>query len=262
MRIFQIILIILLTPFAAISQNCSQVYTFNSSDKATYSTTCGIQEGKDWMVNKNSCNFYTPLTPAGGQTGEPVKTIDLSLRLSNSGNLDEKDFAWIFYYVNGKIEETKTIRGDQAETVIDFRDSIRVPAGGNFKLRIAFVCDEQDEFWKLGNGDLSLCVRAITGEPFVKQESNNNISAYREREIVKLNWNASSGPMANYFLIERSKNGSQFEFAGYVKDNRSTQESHYSFIDAAAPKAETWYRITKIDLKGNSEPFGDFISVK
>src|SRR4030095_203994 len=133
------------------AQQCSQVYTFNINDKSSYSTSCGYQEGSYWKVVKNSCNFYTPLSTVGGKPGDPKKIVDIRIRMGNSGNLDDKDFAWIFYYINGKAHSTKTLKGNEIFHSYDYVDSITVPAGGTFKIRIAFVCDEQDEYWKLSN---------------------------------------------------------------------------------------------------------------
>lgn len=244
-------------------QDCSQVYSFNITDKLSYTTSCGQLEESDWKVVQNSCNFYSPVLAAGGQQGQ-VKQVVINLRLGNSGNLDEKDFAWIFYYVNGKVESTKTIRGDQAGNPVVFRDSVTIPAGSTFKMRLAIVCDEGDEYWRLGNGDLTVCIRANQGDKTVSGEQiDGKITLIREREIVKLVWSSPSGPDGNYFRIERSRNGSSYEFAGYVKDNRGNQAfSRYSFIDSGCFKPETWYRITRIDMRGNSVPFGKPVSVK
>ena len=252
--------LLLLPPGWMQAQQCSQVYTFNINDKASYSTSCGYQDGNDWKVVKNSCNFYTPLTTVGGKPGDPKKTVDIRIRMSNSGNLDENDFAWVFYYINGKAQSTKTLKGSEIEQNYQYRDSIVVPAGGTFKLRIAFVCDEQDEFWKIANGDLTTCIRG-KGESHPDAEapaSIGKISYVKEREIVKLMWHSPSGPMGNYFQIERSKDGKEYEFAGYVKDHRSGSAlSQYSFIDGGCYRPETWYRISQVDMGGNSQPFGN-----
>ena len=247
------------------AQECGQVYNFNINDKSSYSTSCGLQEESDWIVKKNSCNFYTQLTGVGGKPGDDDRWVDIRIRLGNSGNLDEKDFAWIFYYVNGKTEVTKTIRGDQVDELFNFRDSIAVPAGGNFKLRIAFVCDGADEYWKLSNGDLTTCIRQVGGAAMESEEISvaGKITFSKERDVVKLMWSAPSGPTGNYFMIERSKNGSQYEFAGYVKDDRTAGAlSKYSFIDGGAFKPETWYRITQVDITGKNSLFGKPVSVK
>lgn len=264
MKAIVTITLALLTSFLVNAQDCGQIYTFNINDKTSYSTSCGAQQDGEWIVRKNSCNFYTPLTAVGGKVGDDDRWVDISVRLGNSGNLDEKDFAWIFYYVNGKTEVTKTIRGDQVKELYHFRDSIAVPAGGNFKLRIAYVCDGPEEFWKLTNGDLTTCIRKGPGELIEEEVAvADKITFSKEREIIKLMWSAPSGPAGNYFLIERSKNGTQYEFAGYVKDNRKAgATSNYSFIDGGFIKPETWYRITQVDMAGNRSVFGNPVAVK
>ncbi|OQA08508.1 MAG: hypothetical protein BWY67_01501 [Bacteroidetes bacterium ADurb.Bin397] len=89
----------------------------------------------------------------------------------------------------------------------------------------------------------------------------DKITVLKERNVVRLMWTAPGNPDGNYFMIERSKNGSQFEFAGYVKDNRNSTTSKYSFIDNGTFKPETWYRISHVDLSGKSSPFGKPVSV-
>src|SRR5688572_19433764 len=116
--------LIILTASRVSSQDCSQVYTFDINDKASYSTSCGYQDGESWKVVKNSCNFYTPLANVGGKAGDAKKWVDISVRIGNSGNLDEKDFAWIFYYINGKAQATKTIKGKDVDATYDFKDSV------------------------------------------------------------------------------------------------------------------------------------------
>ncbi len=257
-NIFKVALLVLVFSHWGNAQECSQVYNFNINDKTSYSTSCGYQDGSSWKVVKNSCNFYTPLVNVGGKSGDEPKWIDIRIRLGNSGNMDDRDFAWIFYYINGKAQATKTIKGGDVDQFLDFRDSISVPPGSSFKLRIAFDCDEQDEYWKLTNGDLTTCVRAVAGESAITGPvATGKITFVKERAIVKLMWYANSAPSGNYFRIERSKNGVDYEFAGYVKDKMDISSfEQYSYIDGGCYKPQTWYRISQIDLQGNSTPFG------
>jgi len=246
------------------SQDCSQVYTFNINDKSSYSTSCGYQDESAWKVVKNSCNFYTTLTNVGGEPGGAKKVVDISIRLGNSGNMDEKDFAWIFYYINGKAQATKTIKGSDVNEFLDFKDTVVVPSGGTFKLRIAFVCDEQDEFWKLTNGDLTTCVRAVEGEAAIAGPLlTGKISIIPEKDRARISWYGAVEPSANYYLIERSDDGINYEFAAYVKENAESHTgSQYSFIDNHIKKPETWYRITRVDISGVSKEFGKPVAVK
>ncbi len=264
MKAFIISTLLVLQSLIIQAQDCGQVYSFNINDKTSYSISCGVQDQSDWVVRKNSCNFYSPLSAVSGKAGDADRLVDINIRLRSSGNLDDNDFAWIFYYINGKTEVTKTIKGSEMEELLSLRDSILVPAGGNFKIRVAFVCDGNDEFWKLSNGDLTTCIRKVPGETIADAAPvTGKISVLHERNIVKLSWNAPSGPNGNYFVIERSKNGTQFEFAGYVKDNKGADTiSKYSFIDSGSFQPETWYRISQVDMSGKSAYFGKPVSIK
>jgi hypothetical protein len=246
------------------AQEFRKTYTFNTSDKTTYSTSCGTIEPPGWAVIRNSCNFYTPVTGVGGTTGEADRLVDIRMRLGNSNNLDAKDFAWLFYYVNGKMVLTRTFKGDNTPSSFEFSDSLIVPAGGTYKLRIALVCDEMDEYWRLMNGDLTATVRS-EGEaappPSVPLSHDPGLTALRDGAIARLSWGSAPDESASYFLIEKSRDGQKFEFAAYLR-NDNTNQTSYSYIDHELFKPETWYRVTRVAANGKKVVIGQNVKLE
>lgn len=244
------------------AQDCGSIYYFNSADKTSYAISCGEVGEEGWIVSKNSCNFYTPLTSNTDE--EEPKWIDIRSVFNGTDNLDARDFVWIFYYVNGNTVKTSTIKGEFGRKSYDFSDSLLIPAGGSFRFRIAMVCDEADEKWELGNRQLSICTRAKAGQPAIEQiPATSKIEVNKDRGIAQLKWSAEPGTSGNYFKIERSANGEKFEFAGFVKENNpAAQLSYYSFIDAGTFKPQSWYKISRVTNSGEEVVFGEIVSVK
>ena len=262
MAMKKILILLLVSSFSGFflhAQEVKKAYFFNTADKSTHTISCGNLEPQGWAVIRNSCNFYTPVTGVGGNAGEEDRIVDLKIRIGNSGNLDAKDFAWLFYYVNGKMVLTRTFKGDNTPQSFDFTDSIYVPAGGNYKIRLALVCDEQDEYWRLMNGDLTAQVRmpgeAPAATEFKPLSHDPGLVVVRERNIARLSWSAPPDPDANHFIIEKSRDGEKFEFAAYLRNDNDNM-TKYSYIDHDLFKPQTWYRVTRVGVSGKKSVIG------
>ncbi len=263
MKIKLLTLPFLCIPFILNAQDCLKEIVFEISDNKTYQVSCGETSGEAWIVSRNSCNFYSPLTTVQAGTNGAGRTVRLQAAFQGSDNLEERDFIWIFYFVDGKTIQTKTLKGEPGKTDYSFSDSFFVEAGSNFRIRIAFVSDEQDEFWKLNSRELSVCILSENkAELIAEKEVTGVIAITKEREIAKLNWKDEQDESGNYFEVERSKNGTDFEFAGFVKTNAGSEGiKNYSFIDARPFKPQSWYRIYKVNISGNREQFGTTTSI-
>jgi hypothetical protein len=245
------------------AQTCHKEWVFNLTDKENYSVSCGEQAEDGWLVARNSCNFYTPLTAV--ETSGKGRWIRFQGEFESADQMEERDFVWIFYFVDGKTAFTRTLNGVPGTTSYSIADSFFVDAGSNFRLRIALVCDEPDEFWKIPSAKLKICQQRLPDDDQMLQPPQiGKITAIKERGVVRLSWVAPPAEGGNYFMIERSKNNSIYEFAGYVRESRKLGESinTYSFIDAGATAPIMFYRLTKVDITGQSSPFGDVVSLR
>lgn len=258
------ILFLFLFCHSGFAQDYSAMYRLELSDASTYSTSCGSTGNQEWVVSRNSCNLYTTMMKAGELPTFGNRTIDVSLKLSNSGNLDDKDFAWIFYYINEKPAGSKTLKGSENGDEIHFKDQVLVPARSSFHVRVALVCDEEDEYWKITNGDFFMGQRAAEGEDIVEDpKAVQKVYARKDRNIVRLHWNDRFTGEEAYYRVERSADGEKFQFAGFVKLNKSSSELvRHSFIDSAPFQPVSFYRVSRIQDQDQPENFGDVVKVR
>lgn len=77
--------------------------------------------------------------------------------------------------------------------------------------------------------------------------------AVAENNTVKLKWNTFSERNNNYFTVEKSKNGTDFEFVGKVKGaGNSANELFYSLVDNTPYEGTTYYKLTQTDFDGTT----------
>ncbi len=75
--------------------------------------------------------------------------------------------------------------------------------------------------------------------------------AQKNRNTSLLTWETDSEINNDYFLIERSVDGKQFESLGNVPGNGTTDETQsYSFTDQSPLLGSNYYRLQQVDLNG------------
>lgn len=75
-------------------------------------------------------------------------------------------------------------------------------------------------------------------------------------EKVKLNWVTATEVNNNKFIVERSANGSDFEYLAEIRGAGNSKElNSYAHVDANPLKGTSYYRLTQIDFDGKSESF-------
>jgi hypothetical protein len=67
-----------------------------------------------------------------------------------------------------------------------------------------------------------------------------------------INWKTSSEKNNNYFIIERSINGIQFDSIGTVNSDRLKTTNYYTYTDIESPiDHDIYYRLKQVDYDGN-----------
>lgn len=84
-----------------------------------------------------------------------------------------------------------------------------------------------------------------------------NFDAAEAGQNVQLDWSTGSERQNDYFTIERSQDGENFETVGTVKGaGNSSKQLNYSYTDYTPMAGISYYRLTQTDYNGQSETFG------
>jgi hypothetical protein len=90
-----------------------------------------------------------------------------------------------------------------------------------------------------------------------------SFSAHHENNMVELSWITSSEENFNYFSLERSSDGYDFQEIGriYSQSNYSVQLKTYQFVDEMPLEGYSYYRLKATDFDGYMEYHG-IVSVR
>ena len=72
-------------------------------------------------------------------------------------------------------------------------------------------------------------------------------------------WKCKTTDNHNYFIVERSANGTNFSEAGLVKANRNNQINYYSFVDRTDAGITNYYRIKLKSFNGDETQYGEIV---
>ncbi|MFI5149539.1 MAG: T9SS type A sorting domain-containing protein [Bacteroidia bacterium] len=119
---------------------------------------------------------------------------------------------------------------------------------------LACDCDGASCTWGPSGGAPSLyitpnsCTFPMTVLPIVLSDFNGN----REGKNVLLNWTTQTETDNAYFTLERSVNGTAFEFVAQIKGaGNSSAVLHYAYTDDGAPSGIIYYRLKQTDFNGH-----------
>ena len=78
-----------------------------------------------------------------------------------------------------------------------------------------------------------------------------SFNANKSNTSTKISWQTASEQNNNFFSIERSQNGNDFDKIGEVKGiGNSIKTQNYSFVDASPVKGTNYYRLRQTDFDG------------
>lgn len=81
-----------------------------------------------------------------------------------------------------------------------------------------------------------------------------DFEAVKMEKEVELYWNTVTERDNDYFIIERSQDGSSFETLGMVDGSGTTEwETSYTYQDIAPEEGLNYYRLQQVDVDGNVE---------
>jgi hypothetical protein len=235
-------------PHQALAAPCDSSFVLNWSNPATYSVTCGAINSAQWNVKGLFCSYYSPVMQVGGKTGDAPRTVDITLRINQSGNLDGNDTAWSYVYVNGTVVDKQTYLGNGQTAVTARNLSVTVPSGGNYRIRIDFINDKNTETWQLKDGDITTCLQSLP-LPVNFLSFDGTASDQGNR----LAWSTASEENNEYFTHESSTDGRRFGMLARVPGKgHSTQATEYAFLHEAAADPVIFYRLSQTDFDGTT----------
>ena len=89
-----------------------------------------------------------------------------------------------------------------------------------------------------------------------------DFSGYDDENVNKIYWTTASEINNDYFIVERSEDGMQWEHFNKVDGaGNSSTEITYTLTDSTPFISYTYYKLTQVDFDGNRETF-DIISVE
>jgi len=236
------------------SATCTYTYTLDWSNPATFTVTCGTVNSAQWTVKNDSCNYYSPINLVGGLPGDPPRTTAIDVRVGQSGNLTNNDYASIIIYVNGSVYSNFVCRGDTLGGVFYVSQNITVPAAGNYQVRVAAKTDKTTEFWMIKNGEVTACVSTPPSPlPVTLTAFSGSVIDNKAR----LKWTTASEVNNDHFAIERSSDAGNYEEVGRLPGYGTTSVRHdYTFMDESTPSGISYYRLKQEDFDGTIKYYG------
>lgn len=129
-----------------------------------------------------------------------------------------------------------------------FGDNDVVPLTGTLVGNIFTVTGvnfQHNDFFTIGSTDLT-----VTPLPV---ELTSFTGSY-EQPVVALSWKTASELNNNYFTLERSASGVQFEEVAKIPGSGTTSTAHqYQYVDPLPFPKETYYRLKQTDFNGDFE---------
>lgn len=241
----------------AFSQNCSRLYLFDPADKQSHSVISRDPIELAVVANGKTAAVQTFSLPIDWtEKGKPAQ-LNVQAKFDCSTNLEPRDFVWVYFRINGKVEKTITVKGVAGAKSIQILDSISVPYGSKVTLRAAMVCDSPDETISLSKGELEVCQ--------IGKLSANNTSNVEEAPVnfepamqvknvgnkVKVLWRSGPNDESNFFRLERADSNGGWSTAGFAKDDcHENSLCDYIFFDSNPLPTTIGYRIVQVSRTG------------
>lgn len=232
---------------ARISDN----YQLDLSDPSTFSygEECSEINPAQWKVSNDSCFLQTcpiNITTAGN--------FVISIKINLSGNMESNDNVYIQYSFNGEGFTNDTIfNGDISAAVFIYTDTINLTPGQIFEIKIIAETDTNNEFWQIKDGNISfgqaepvpVCLLYFNAE-------------FTDEQSVYLEWATASEYDADYYVIERSADGCNFDPIVRIECNNDNNNNEiilkrnnfYSYTDISPLPGCSYYRLKQVDKNG------------
>jgi len=210
------------------------------------------------LYDMRTVNTYTVSLPVIAQTAPPrfrvffslpasIQTSDATCNNCADGNAaitKNGESNWQYAVVNSAGNTVS------AGTALSGTQNINGLASGNYTINITsdFSCAESKSF-------------VISVTPIILPVTLVGFNAAAEGNSVKVLWSTASENNSDYFSVERSKDGKQFEEIGTVNAaGNSSEEKKYNLYDENPYSGTSYYRLRETDRNGSST-YSEVVSV-
>lgn len=140
----------------------------------------------------------------------------------------------------------------------------KAPGGGNWTAQLTGASSINGE--KVSFNDVSITDGNIYTLGIVDPDDNVlpvelvALDAKQQKENVVIEWTTASEINNDYFQIQRSGNGEDYQNIGMVEGNgNSNQLMDYRFVDKFPMRLFNYYRINQVDFNGDNELHGPVV---
>lgn len=248
--------IILISLLLSSEINMAQ-YVLSLTDTSTYSTTCGTINPAHWTVNNDNCSLTTSNIPvAGDSLADPPVTLPTFVRFEGSGAMQVNDSVVVQYSVNGLYSTDTIVYGKAGIFTQTLNFNITAPAGSAIRVKVRFANNAPTESWRMFDGDITV------GNPVIMPIELVDFKVATEDAKVKINWTTASEKNNDFFTIEKSDDGKNFEEIGIMDGaENSTYTLNYTYFDEKPSYGIAYYRLKQTDFNGHYE-YSKTVSVK
>jgi hypothetical protein len=228
-----------------------------------------IQTLNGFPAAENGSYFFYPgcVTTTGG-TFEIYQDVNVSI------NGPWIDGGGDFFTFTGYLQVYTQATPDQTEVIVEYRNSTNTTVLGSYNT--GFQANQG--VWTLYSNTLAAPVgtRFVRVRLLAKSVSGASVDAYFDNlslftsialpviftsfnanasnGMVKLNWATSMEFNNDYFIIQKSPDGSLWQDVTRIKGNSSTDSEHsYSATDEKPFEGISYYRLKQVDADGNAK---------
>lgn len=222
---------------------------------------CSKVDSSKWSVKKDSCVIYMPYLRK-----ETVGTTTLcsAFRINQSANMESDDVAYFQIKRDSSEWVTDTILyGSNYEKVHTLKEYNSMNYGETIRFRVALKTNDQTEVWSLFWGGSTITGSFVTYTDWPPPLEDlpvklDYFSGSYLNDALVVKWATFSETNSDYFNIERSTDGLNYETVAFVDGaGYSNEYLKYVYVDEDNVAAkEVYYKLKQVDMDGKFEYFG------
>ena len=224
------------------------IYSVDFKKAETFKVSGGVINADYWEVRNDSA-IFTSNNRLCNEKGNYRYQVEVTL--AADGKLNADDQCIIYIMQNEAIAKSFVVKGSDMTESKKFKYEVEGEKSPVLKVNIVLKSLGVDRAWRLTDNAVSIIAISKDDDPELKVIQHANTSS-----VV---WKCKTTDNHNYFIVERSANGTDFSEAGLVKANRNNQINYYSFVDRTDADTTNYYRIKLKSFNGDEMQYGEIV---